>query len=122
MLVLSRKANQTIVVDNAVRVTVIGIKGDRVRLGVEAPPEVTVDRGDGCGSWTCASAPASAPSRWIWAACSSPGPPATRCTDPGPTQWAGLPGSRATTVRRTPVRTTPVRPGLLSHGRIDASQ
>ena len=46
MLVLSRKANQTIVVDNAVRVTVIGIKGDRVRLGVEAPPEVTVDRGE----------------------------------------------------------------------------
>ena len=46
MLVLSRKANRTIVIDDAVRVTVIGIKGDRVRLGIEAPPEVTVDRAE----------------------------------------------------------------------------
>jgi len=46
MLVLSRKATEAIVINDTVRVTVVGIKGDRVRLGVEAPPEVTVDRGE----------------------------------------------------------------------------
>jgi carbon storage regulator len=46
MLILSRKANQAIVIGHTVRVTVVGIKGDRVRLGIEAPPEVTVDRAE----------------------------------------------------------------------------
>ena len=46
MLVLSRKVNEAIVIQDAVRVTVIGIKGDRVRLGIEAPRDVTVDRAE----------------------------------------------------------------------------
>jgi carbon storage regulator len=46
MLVLSRKANEAIVINDAVRITVIGIKGDRVRLGIEAPRDVTVDRAE----------------------------------------------------------------------------
>jgi carbon storage regulator len=46
MLVLSRKANEAIVINDTVRVTVIGIKGDRVRLGIEAPRDVTVDRAE----------------------------------------------------------------------------
>ena len=44
MLVLSRKTNEAIVINDTVRVTVLAIKGDRVRLGIEAPAEVTVDR------------------------------------------------------------------------------
>ena len=44
MLVLSRKATEAIVINDAVRVTVIGIQGGRVRLGIEAPRDVTVDR------------------------------------------------------------------------------
>ena len=46
MLVLSRKANEAIVIQDAIRVTVIGVKGDRVRLGIEAPRDVTVDRAE----------------------------------------------------------------------------
>jgi carbon storage regulator len=46
MLVLSRKLNEAIVVNDSVRVTVLGIKGDRVRLGIEAPRAVSVDRGE----------------------------------------------------------------------------
>jgi carbon storage regulator len=46
MLVLSRKPNEAIVLNDTVRVTVLGIKGDRVRLGIEAPRDVSVDRGE----------------------------------------------------------------------------
>jgi carbon storage regulator len=46
MLVLSRKPNEAIIINDKVRVTVIQIKGDRIRLGIEAPRDVTVDRGE----------------------------------------------------------------------------
>jgi carbon storage regulator len=46
MLILSRKSTEAIVINDAVRVIVVGIKGDRVRLGIEAPRHVTVDRGE----------------------------------------------------------------------------
>jgi len=44
MLVLSRKANETIVIGDDIVVTVVEIRHDRVRLGIEAPREVTVHR------------------------------------------------------------------------------
>jgi len=44
MLVLTRRPGETIVIDNAVRVTVLEVKGERVRLGIAAPPDVLVDR------------------------------------------------------------------------------
>ena len=44
MLVLSRKKNETIVVDEHIRITVIEIRGDKVRLGIEAPKELPVHR------------------------------------------------------------------------------
>lgn len=44
MLVLSRKKNETIVVDEQIRITVIEIRGDKVRLGIEAPRETPVHR------------------------------------------------------------------------------
>lgn len=44
MLVLSRKKNESIVIDDTVVVTVIEIRGDKVRLGIEAPKEVGVHR------------------------------------------------------------------------------
>ena len=44
MLVLTRRIGETIVIDNAVRVTVLEVKGERVRLGVAAPRDVLVDR------------------------------------------------------------------------------
>lgn len=44
MLVLTRRPNETIVIDGKIRVTVLGIKGGQVRIGIEAPPEVVIDR------------------------------------------------------------------------------
>ena len=44
MLVLSRKKNESIVINNDTVITVIEIRGDKVRLGVEAPKEVPVHR------------------------------------------------------------------------------
>jgi carbon storage regulator len=44
MLVLSRKLNETIVINDDIFVTVVEIRGDRVRLGIEAPKEVAVHR------------------------------------------------------------------------------
>ncbi|MCA9177592.1 MAG: carbon storage regulator CsrA [Planctomycetales bacterium] len=44
MLVLSRKCEQKIVINNEIVVTVIAIRGDKVRLGIEAPPDVPVHR------------------------------------------------------------------------------
>jgi carbon storage regulator len=44
MLVLSRRANQSIVIGNDVVVTVLEVRGDHVRLGIQAPRSVTVHR------------------------------------------------------------------------------
>ena len=44
MLVLSRKKNESIVVNNDITIVVVEIRGDKVRLGVEAPKEVPVHR------------------------------------------------------------------------------
>jgi len=44
MLVLSRKKDESIVINNDIRIVVVEIRGDKVRLGVEAPKEVPVHR------------------------------------------------------------------------------
>lgn len=44
MLVLSRKANETIIVDDAIEVTVLEILGDRVKIGINAPRDVPIVR------------------------------------------------------------------------------
>ncbi len=44
MLVLSRKAEQTLHLGDDITVTVLGIEGDRVKLGIEAPRAVAVLR------------------------------------------------------------------------------
>ncbi len=44
MLVLSRKINESIRVGHDVVVTVVEVRGDKVRLGIEAPKEVSVHR------------------------------------------------------------------------------
>ena len=44
MLVLTRRPGEQIVIDGNIRVTVVSVKGDRVRIGIEAPPTVLVDR------------------------------------------------------------------------------
>jgi len=44
LLVLSRKISETLVIGNDVKVTVLGIHGNQVRLGVSAPKEIPVNR------------------------------------------------------------------------------
>jgi carbon storage regulator len=44
MLVLSRRTGDELVIGGQIRITITAVKGDRVRLGVLAPPEVRVDR------------------------------------------------------------------------------
>jgi carbon storage regulator len=46
MLVLSRKKNESIIIADNIIVTVVDIRGDKVRLGIDAPKEVTVDRSE----------------------------------------------------------------------------
>ena len=44
MLVLSRKKDEAIVLDDNIRITIIEIRGERVRLGIEAPRETSIHR------------------------------------------------------------------------------
>lgn len=46
MLVLSRKKNESIVIDDNIVITVVEIRGDKVRLGIQAPKEVPVHRSE----------------------------------------------------------------------------
>lgn len=44
MLVLTRRVEERIRIGKDIVVTIIKVKGDRVRVGIEAPPKVTVHR------------------------------------------------------------------------------
>jgi carbon storage regulator len=44
MLVLSRQRDESIVIGDNVVVTIVDVRGDRVRLGIEAPREISVHR------------------------------------------------------------------------------
>ncbi|MFO1511422.1 MAG: carbon storage regulator CsrA [Verrucomicrobiota bacterium] len=44
MLILSRKTNESIVIDGRIRVKIVRVEGDVVKLGVEAPADVPVHR------------------------------------------------------------------------------
>jgi carbon storage regulator len=46
MLVLSRKKNETIIIDDHIVITVVEIRGDKVRLGIEAPKEIPIHRSE----------------------------------------------------------------------------
>ncbi|NIW23296.1 MAG: carbon storage regulator CsrA [Gammaproteobacteria bacterium] len=44
MLILTRRVGETVVIGDDVTVTVLGVKGNQVRLGVNAPKQVAVHR------------------------------------------------------------------------------
>lgn len=44
MLILTRRVGETLVIGDDVTVTVLGIKGNQVRIGVNAPKDVSVHR------------------------------------------------------------------------------
>ncbi len=44
MLILTRRVGETLMIGDDVKVTVLGVKGNQVRIGVDAPRDVTVHR------------------------------------------------------------------------------
>lgn len=44
MLILTRRIGETVIIGDNVNITVLGVKGNQVRLGVDAPKEVSVHR------------------------------------------------------------------------------
>lgn len=46
MLVLSRKTNDSIQIGDDIIITVLGVEGDKVKIGIAAPREVTILRGE----------------------------------------------------------------------------
>lgn len=46
MLVLSRKKQQSILIGENIRITIIEVKGNRIRVGIEAPPNVNIVRSE----------------------------------------------------------------------------
>ena len=46
MLVLTRKVNESLLIGEDIVITVVEIKGDKVRLGIEAPKEISIVRSE----------------------------------------------------------------------------
>ena len=46
MLVLSRKKNESIIINDDITIVVVEIRGDKVRLGIDAPKEIPVHRNE----------------------------------------------------------------------------
>jgi carbon storage regulator len=46
MLVLTRRIGEEIIIGNNIRVKIVAVKGDRIRVGIDAPSDVSVDRAE----------------------------------------------------------------------------
>lgn len=44
MLVLTRRLGETLVIGDEIRITILGVSGNQIRMGIEAPKHVAVDR------------------------------------------------------------------------------
>ena len=44
MLILTRRIGETVIIGDSIKITVLGVKGNQVRLGVDAPRDVSVHR------------------------------------------------------------------------------
>jgi carbon storage regulator CsrA len=56
MLVLTRREDEAIVIDGRIKVTVVEIRGSQIRLGIEAPKEIPIQREEIIGDPTAAIA------------------------------------------------------------------
>ena len=85
MLVLSRQTDQTIMIGDDVEITVVEVKGDKVRLGIRAPRDVQVHRKEIYRAIQTANSDAATPGGSVSGSGASPG-----TTGAGP-QLADLP-------------------------------
>ena len=46
MLVVSRKKNEVVMIDGCIEIRIVSVRGDKVRLGITAPREIPVHRGE----------------------------------------------------------------------------
>ena len=44
MLILTRKVGETMIIGDDIKIIVLGVKGNQIRLGIEAPKEISVHR------------------------------------------------------------------------------
>lgn len=44
MLILTRRPHESLILNDSIKITILGMKGNQVRLGIEAPREVSVHR------------------------------------------------------------------------------
>lgn len=77
MLVLTRQANQSIMIGHDIVVTVLEVRGDQVRIGVRAPRTVPVHREEVYAEVVAANRAAASPSSGDLAALGKIRPPAT---------------------------------------------
>ena len=61
MLVLSRKRDERIVIGDNIVITIVDVRGDKVRVGIEAPPEIPVHRQEILDALKRAAPPATDP-------------------------------------------------------------
>lgn len=46
MLILTRKVGEKIIIDKSITVSVVGIRGGQVKIAIEAPPEIEIQRAE----------------------------------------------------------------------------
>lgn len=46
MLILTRKLGESIAIGDNVKITLLEVKGKQIRIGIDAPPHITVHRGE----------------------------------------------------------------------------
>ena len=44
MLVLSRKKNEAVIINGNIKITIVEVRGDKVRLGIDAPKDIAIHR------------------------------------------------------------------------------
>jgi carbon storage regulator len=76
MLVLSRKVGERIVIDGGIEVVVLAVEGNRVRLGIEAPRDCPIVRGELLPASSPNVPPASILPTLVAPPSTAPGPPA----------------------------------------------